>query len=119
MTATGGGAAGALPGDATGRRVADDARVARRPGVLSRELDGETILLDPDRGTYYALNEVGSRVWDLVAERPSVREILRHLEGEYAIDRASLARDVDRLLVRLADEGLIEITKGPGGGGQP
>lgn len=91
------------------RRLADGARVARRSGVLCRALEGETILLDPDAGTYYALNEVGSRVWELAAEGPSVAALRHRLLAELAVDEETLARDLDDLLARLAAEGLIEV----------
>lgn len=98
-------------GGRSARRLGAAVRVARGTGVLCRELDGETILLDPESGTYYALNEVGSRVWELAAERPSVEEILRRLGEEYAVDESTLGRDVDALLGRLLDEGLIEVSE--------
>jgi len=97
------------------RRLADGARVARRPGVLSRALEGETILLDPDAGTYYALNEVGSRVWDLAAAGPSVAAIRHLLLAELTVDEETLARDLDDLLARLAAEGLVEVREPVGG----
>jgi hypothetical protein len=111
--------AGEPPGPSAARRFGESVRVARRPGVLGRELGDETILLDPDRGTYYSLNEVGSRIWELATEAPTVEEILRRLVSEYVVDEATLASDVDALLGRLADEGLVEISEGRGGGRQP
>ncbi len=91
------------------RPPGDVRRLARRPGVLCRQLDGETILLDPVPGTYYALNEVGSRVWELAAERLTVGTILDRLEGEYAVDRATLERDLEALVERLVAEDLLEV----------
>ena len=37
----------------------------RRERVLTQTTDGELVLLHLDRGTYFALNEVGARIWEL------------------------------------------------------
>jgi hypothetical protein len=37
-----------------------------RPGVLFRDLAGEAVLLDLEAGTYFGLNEVGTRAWNLL-----------------------------------------------------
>ena len=38
------------------------------PDVVFRDLDGEAVILDLVSGTYFGLNEVGTRVWRLVDE---------------------------------------------------
>lgn len=45
-----------------------DTVVRHRPGVLSRDLAGEAVLLDPDAGIYFGLNEVGTRAWILFGQ---------------------------------------------------
>ena len=42
-----------------------DTLLRHRPGVLFRDLAGEAVLLDPEAGTYFGLNEVGTRAWNL------------------------------------------------------
>jgi hypothetical protein len=45
-----------------------DTVLRHRPGVLFRDLAGEAVLLDPDAGIYFGLNEVGTRAWNLMGE---------------------------------------------------
>jgi len=87
----------------------DGARLVRRPGILHRLLEGESVLLDPDSGTYYALNEVASRVWELAADEPTLAEVLRTLLAEYEVAPATLREDLDSLLGRLVEEGLLDV----------
>jgi len=42
-----------------------DTVLRHRPGVLFRDLAGEAVLLDPEAGIYFGLNEVGTRAWNL------------------------------------------------------
>ena len=50
-----------------GVRFEDGQRLACAPDILSRILDGEAVLLDLASGTYFGLNPVGSRVWELIS----------------------------------------------------
>ncbi|NJL60696.1 MAG: PqqD family protein [Methylacidiphilales bacterium] len=36
--------------------------------VLAQELNGEIVILNMDSETYYSLNSVGSRIWQLLAK---------------------------------------------------
>ena len=67
-----------------------------------------TVLLDPRRGRYYGLDEVGGRVWSLASERRSLGEILTVLADEYEVERDQLETDVAEVLRALKTKGLIE-----------
>ena len=58
-----------------GVRFEDGQRLACAPDILSRILDGEAVLLDLASGTYFGLNPVGSRVWELISASKTVGEI--------------------------------------------
>lgn len=77
------------------------------PDVVFRNLDGEAVLLDLGSGTYFGLNEVGTRIWQMVEGGHDAPAIVDALAGEYAADRATIAADVERLLDELRSRGLI------------
>lgn len=77
------------------------------PDVVFRDLDGEAVILDLESGTYFGLNEVGTRVWQLVGEGRGQPEIVAVLAAEYDADRATIERDVIRLVEELRDRRLI------------
>ena len=77
------------------------------PGVLAQELDGETILLDSTSGTYFRLNETGTRVWEAVVEGRSPEEVVGDLVNSTGADLASVRADVAALLALLASKGLV------------
>ena len=77
--------------------------------VLSQEVNGETVLLDLEGESYFGLNEVGTRIWQLLQSTPTVVETLDTLSDEYDVRREQLETDVSDLLVRLADAGLISL----------
>jgi len=84
-------------------------RLAVSPDVVFRELDGEAVLLDLERGAYFGLNTVGTRIWALIQERASLRAVLEALQAEYEAAPDVLERDLLGLAGRLCDKGLARV----------
>ena len=76
--------------------------------VLSQEVNGETVLLDLDGESYFGLNEVGTRIWQLLQSERTVGETLSALSDEYDVGREQLESDVVELLDKLSDAGLVK-----------
>ena len=83
-------------------------------GQISCDLAGEAALLDFKSGMYYGLDEVGARIWKLIAAPRTVGEICDALMAEYEVEPAVCERDVIALLGELAVRGLVEIDHEPG-----
>ena len=83
--------------------------VKPRAGVLAREVGGEMVILDVGLGTYYGLNEVGTRAWTMLAEGVTLGEIERRLLSEFEVDRATLDADLRALVRDLLSHGLIDV----------
>jgi hypothetical protein len=75
--------------------------------VLSQELDGETVLLDPKAGHYYSLDDVGTRVWQLLSEHGDIAVVVARMRQEYAVDEETLRQDVLSLIDELRQKGLV------------
>jgi hypothetical protein len=89
------------------RTLEPSATFAVPESVLSREVGGETVILDTVGGTYYGLDEVGTRIWDLVRDGRSVEAVETVLLDEYEVEPDDLHRDLERLLDELLDQGLL------------
>ena len=77
--------------------------------VLFRELDGEAVLLNLKTGTYFGLNPVATRMWQLIAEQHSLARVLETLAGEYEADRLVLENDLLELGRQLCASGLCTV----------
>ncbi len=88
----------------------DIRRIARvTPSTLCREVQGETVLLQLDSGEYFGLDEVGTRIWQLIVEKGDLAEVEAAMRTEYEVDAAALAADLNRVVNELAGKRLIEI----------
>jgi len=83
-------------------------------GQLSTSLAGEVVILDVEGGTYFGLDGVGARVWELLQAPRPVADIVDRLAPEYDVARDTLAADVHELLEDLAGRGLIDVDPAPG-----
>ena len=79
--------------------------------VVFRDLEGESVLLDLESGRYYGLDEVGTLIWKMLREGASVAEIETGILEQYDTDRATVSRDVRRILDELAERSLIEFVE--------
>jgi len=68
-----------------------------------------TGLLDLQGECYFSLNEVGTRIWQLLQCDSSVGEALDALSDEYDVSREQLESDVGELLDRLKEAGLLTL----------
>ncbi len=84
-----------------------DRRVTFPATVLHHRLEDETVLLHSTAAHYYGLDEVGTRVWELLQQNGEIDAVVSVLLEEYDIDEATLRGDVDRLVSELAAAGLI------------
>jgi Coenzyme PQQ synthesis protein D (PqqD) len=86
----------------------------RSPGLAARDMDGRTVMMDTRRGSYFALDPVGSAVWDLLAKPASVEQLVAHIAQSFgAPDPAALRRDLREFLGEMLAEGLVEMVPVP------
>ncbi len=77
--------------------------------VLFREIAGEAVILNLQTGKYFGLDEVGTRMWQLLAEHRRIGLALDVLAEEYAVTRDQLQHDLFDLVDKLNSQQLIEI----------
>ena len=65
------------------------------------------VLLHPEEGHYFALDRVGARCWQLLAEHGDVDGVVASLLTEFDADEATLRSDLGALLARLSEAGLV------------
>lgn len=80
------------------------------PDVLYRDLEGQAVILDLSSGLYFGLNEVGTRIWTLMAEGRDISTIVQALAREFDADESTIERDVRDLVDLLRSRNLISST---------
>lgn len=73
------------------------------------EIDGDKVMMNLDKGEYFMMNSVGSRIWDIIASPITVKEIMTTLIEEYDVEEETCKDSVIEFLVRLNNAELISI----------
>jgi len=77
------------------------------PQVVSTRIGDTTVLMHRERGTYHTLNEVGSRVWELLSAGSSLKLMVHQLLSEYDVSQPQLENDVTQVVETLLRQDLI------------
>jgi hypothetical protein len=77
------------------------------PNVVAETVDGETTIVDLEKGVYYALNESGSLIWDGVISGLPQPEVAGVVTRTFGIADEEADRAVGDLIGLLAEAGLI------------
>jgi hypothetical protein len=83
-------------------RISDDA--------VFRALGEEAVVLNLASGTYYGLNAVGLRIWELVEQGASLETVRATIVGEFDVDADTAARDLQSLIETLSSKGLVVLS---------
>ena len=88
-------------------------RLDDRVFVVSRarwvELDGETVVYDPEREEVHLLDSVATSVWSLLGEEESLSVVCDELAAAFGAPLDQVRSDVLMLVSKLHDSGLIEL----------
>lgn len=83
--------------------------VMQRQDIDASDLNGEKVMMNLDKGQYFALNDVGSRIWEIISKSVTVREIVEILLAEYDIDEKTCSNSVASFLESMRNAELINI----------
>lgn len=81
----------------------------RRDDALSTSLGEELVFLSVSTSSYFATGRVGMRIWELLAQPSSLREIATALGNEYSVDTSTCEHESAAFLRQLLDAGLVRL----------
>jgi hypothetical protein len=86
-----------------------DTVLAPRGETLHASIDeDEAVLMSVDAGKYFALNAVGTRVWELLVERPrTIVDLSATICEEFEVERPACQADITTFAQSLIDAGIV------------
>jgi len=86
-----------------------NARIKLKEEVFFQELDGQAVILNVQTSTYFGLNEVGTRMWNLLSEHKHVGIVYNKLIEEYDVTAEQLAGDLQIFINDLQSKQLVDV----------
>jgi hypothetical protein len=77
------------------------------PPVVHETVDGETIVVNLDTGSYYDLNETGGSIFGMLGQGVAMQELTTLLAKAYELDETTAARILEDFAGRLVAEQLL------------
>jgi hypothetical protein len=84
-----------------------DSRPKRQEQIIVQKGSNDVLLFNMDDGSYYALNEVGNRIWELCDGTHGVTQLVGMLAKEYDAPAEIIETDVMEVLEDLRSKNLI------------
>lgn len=83
--------------------------VSKATGLVAADMDGEKVMLSIEKGKYFGMNGIGSRIWDLLEKPLTIREMVSALQKEYEVEEKTCLQDVQAFLNKLHAQELVDI----------
>jgi hypothetical protein len=77
--------------------------------VLVRIVEKESVFLNLETECYYGLDEIGTRMWQMVTTGESIENAYAELLSEFAVEEWLLRQNLLELLGQLVENGLLRI----------
>ena len=77
--------------------------------VLTREIGGESAILDLKTRQYLGLDEVGTRMWHLLLDSDSVQAAYDTLLSEYDVEPRQLEQDIREVADKSLENKILSI----------
>ena len=90
-------------------QISLDSSVETSDDAIFRELDGEAVILNLESVTYFGLDAVGTRIWQLVEEHGRLQTVFDVMRRKFDVEPDVLERDLLKLVGQLAEKGLGKV----------
>ena len=93
--------------------VREEARFIRNREVVSRQIEGELVIVPIRRGvgdlnSLYTLNSVGSILWEFMTEEHTLPEMVNRVCDEFEVSAKQATADIQEFLGSMLEEKLIQ-----------
>lgn len=80
----------------------------RNSKTISGRLHDEMVMMDLDQGKYFSLNQVATRIWDLLESPSGIDQLCEVLSVEYDVDPDQCRRETEEVLGEMVRLGLVQ-----------
>jgi hypothetical protein len=87
--------------------ISCDSRPKRQEQIIVQKGSNDVLLFSMEDGSYYALNEVGNRIWELCDGTHGVAQLISILATEYDAPVKIIEMDVMEVLEELQSKNLL------------
>lgn len=91
------------------KNISTESIVSQIDEIVASDIDDEKVMMSIEKGRYYGLDPVGSRVWELIGKPIRVSELIDTLLLQYDVDRETCEQDVLSFLEELYEDEILRV----------
>lgn len=77
--------------------------------MLASKIDNETVMMDVNKGEYYGMNQVASRIWELLETPHSLLQLQTILLSEFDTTEKACLEDTKAFIIQLLEKKMVRI----------
>lgn len=90
-------------------KVSLESTVMAAPDQFTADVGGEAVILHVQSAKYFGLDDVGTRIWQLIQQPCKLSTVRDTLLKEYDVEQSLCERDLLTLVEELHQKGLVEV----------
>lgn len=90
-------------------KITLNSTISQIEDIVASDIDNEKVMMSIERGEYFGLEPIGSRIWELLAEPVKVSAIIDALLPQFDVDRQTCEQDVLAFLEELHNAGILQV----------
>lgn len=71
-----------------------DTKIVRNPNVIAKKINGEFIILDPNQGNLYTLNETAQQIWNLTRKPLTITQIIEQINSKFLNENSKSKQEI-------------------------
>lgn len=87
--------------------LSSESIVSRNRDLVTSDIDGEVVMMSIEKGNYYGMDLIGSRIWELIEQPVMVSDLIGTLIDEFEVTREICEKDVVTFLSEMLKENVV------------
>ena len=83
--------------------------IRRNPDLLAVEMDGDLVMMSIERGEYFGVGGIGTRIWELLEQPRTFDGLVEAICAEYDVAETTCRADAAGFLDQLAANAMIQV----------
>lgn len=88
--------------------ITEKTKIIKNSDIEVTDFENEKVMMNLEIGRYFTLNEVGSRIWELIDKNNEVEGIINGLLEEYDVSREMCREQVFIYIEDLIQYGIVK-----------
>jgi len=90
--------------------VTDDLRIKQSEEILFQDIEDELIILNINDENYLGLDQVGTRIWNVLLNCITTKDAYDQLLQEYEVEPTTLKKELNNFINELLKNNLVKLT---------